>query len=244
MLIKRILLVATALFLLAGCAGNTIFVYKPSPPAAHGRKLPVELAVLPFADGSDPVTTRGSSLAENLQYNLARVGISHRITALTPALWAKSFADELVSSGEFLGVRFLYDASELTGEEYRIEGTVERAFASGFQGKPDEFAVRFRAIRRSDDRTVWEKGVSRTWVRDEGIFKSCSVFDQQCATDLYHGDFNRAMREIFVEARADLVRTLAPLLRSRDGVEPPALPKPTATPESVDKTIEGILKGQ
>jgi hypothetical protein len=241
---KRIMLAASALFLLAGCAGNTIFVYKPSSPVLYSRKLPIELAVLPFADGSDPVTIRGSSLAENLQYNLARVGISHRITALTPALWAKAFADETGASGDFRGVRFFYDVSELTGEEYLIKGTIERAFATGFRGKPNEFAVRFQAIRRSDDRTVWEKGVSRTWVQDEGIYKSCSVFDQKCPTERGHGDFNRAMREIFTEARADLVQTLEPLLRSRDGVEPPALSKPTAVPESVDKTIENILKGQ
>lgn len=240
---RLIYLVALQLVMwLAGCASNTTFVYKPSPFAANGRKLPLELAVLPFADGSEPVTTRGSILAEDVRYNLARAGISHRITALTPALWAKSFAAETEASGDFQRVRFLYDASELRGEEYRIEGTVEKAFASGYQGKPNEFSVRFRAIRRSDDRTVWEKGFSRTWVQDEEMYGNCSVFDRQCATDLDHGDFNRSMREIFAEALADLVRTLEPLSGSRRGDESQASPKPTIVPESMEEAIKGILK--
>jgi hypothetical protein len=241
---KRCLVGVLVLASLEGCASNTTFLYKPSPPSAHGRKLPVKLAVMPFADGTEPVATRGSILAESVQYNLARAGISHRITALTPALWAKSFADETEAAGDFQGVRFLYDASELTGQDYLIEGTVEKAFAAGYQGKPNEFAVRFRAIRRSDDRTVWEKGFSRTWVQDEEMYGSCSVFDPQCVTDLGHGDFNRAMREIFAEARADLVRTLAVLSGSWGGADSPALPKPKAGPESVEGTIDRILKGQ
>lgn len=243
---KRLLL-SGLLLLATGCSTNTTFVYKPSATKVIGRKLPVQLAVLPFEDGTEEFTTRGSILAEDVRYNLARAGISHRITALTPALWAKAFADEIEASGKFRGIRFLYDTSELTGEEYRIEGTVEKAFASGYQGKPNEFSVRFRAIRRSDGQKVWERVSSRIWVQDEEMYGRCSVFDQQCATDLGHGDFNRVMREIFAEALADLVRTLEPLLGSRRGTDdsiPAAAAAPTQLLESVDETIENILRGQ
>lgn len=237
---KMLVVTVLTVISITGCGVNTTFIYKPSPPAPHGRNLPIKLAVLPFADGTEHVSTGGSILAENVRYNLARVGISHRITALTPALWAKAFTDETRASGDFREVRFLYDASELTGEEYRIEGTVEKAFATGYQGKPNEFAVRIRAIRRSDELVVWEKGFSRTWVQDEEMFGSCSVFNHQCVTDLDHGDFNRAMREIFAEARTDLVRTLAPLSGSR--VEKEGNLHTSPKPESIEETIRAILK--
>ena len=104
--------------LLAGCAANTNFVYKPNPPAAGAPKLPAKVAVLPFEDGTENFTKRGSTLSDG-QYNLAKTGIPGVMTAMPPEFWGKSFADELAASGSFRSVRFVYSPSEIKDESFR-----------------------------------------------------------------------------------------------------------------------------
>ena len=198
--------VAVVLAMMAGCGVNSTFVYKPGGPVAGGPKLPVKLAVLPFKDGTENFTKRGSVLApETLYYNMAKSGISGTITALTPELWAKAFADEMTSSGVFRSVRFLYTPSEMQDEDLYVEGTVEKATYAGAWVNPNEFALGLRAIRRADGKTVWEKEVTRTWKNTPEMYKGCGGFGIQCMVDRYHADANRVMREMFLEARADLV---------------------------------------
>jgi hypothetical protein len=247
MAMKRIFLTATALFLLAGCTVNSTFVYKPSATVTSVKTLPMRLAVLPFSDGTGNYTVRGSVLTpKNCTFNLAKAGIDGRINALTPELWAKAFADDLAASGTYRSVRFISSLSELSDEDFYVEGTL-KSVDSGLlnvQGL-NRFALVLRALRRTNREPVWEKEVAREWEFPEALFVGCGVHRHgQCGTDRIHADTNRAMQALFSEASVDLARTLESLLRSRDGVEPPALPKPTAAPESVDKTIEGILKGQ
>ncbi|MGZ5385729.1 MAG: hypothetical protein ACXWH0_17345, partial [Acidimicrobiia bacterium] len=86
---KRVLIAAMVLVLTAGCAVNSTFVYKPGAPAAGGPKLPVKVAVLPFKDGTEDFTERGSFLSGAYSYNLSKAGKIGAISALPPNLWAK-----------------------------------------------------------------------------------------------------------------------------------------------------------
>jgi hypothetical protein len=238
----RILVAAFGLLLIAGCSAGPMYVYKPSAPSSGGRKLPLKLAVLPFSDATEDFTQRGSLFQpENLAYNLAKTGIQGRIDALTPGYWAKAFAEETAASGDFRSVRFVYAESELSGEDYRIEGTVEKATIRGGE-KPNEFAVRFRAFRAAERAPLWEKSVSRSWKRTPAeLVAECGPGNIDCRVERHRRDLDQAMRDILTEARADLVRILAP----RDGGDaqdglPVSAPPPGG--ESVDETIGNILK--
>ena len=201
---------------MAGCGVNSTFVYKPSAPLAGDSKLPVKITVLPFKDGTEDFTKRGSTWnPENLVYNLAKAGIYGQVTALTPELWAKAFADDMAVSGAFRAVRFVYSPSELLDEEFTIEGTVEKAYAAGATTSPSEFDLRLRALRKADNRPVWEKEVTRVWKTPGTIYGGCGI--GQCVVDRYHAAINGVMQGIFAEARADLVATLAILSGSRVG---------------------------
>ena len=250
---KSLLVAAVALLLMVGCGINSTFVYKPGPPEAGGAKLPVKIAVLPFKDGTEDFTDRGSIFSGG-HYNLAKAGIAATMTPLTPELWAKSFAEELAVSGSFRSARFLYSPSELADEDFFVEGTLTKAYIGKLWDDGNEFAISLRALARSDKRCVWEKEVSRAWKNTLALYKGCGGMAIQCMVDRHHADANRVMREMFVEAGADLVATLAALSGSRageDGLPPAASPgearkdKGTSTPpapESVEETIEKILK--
>jgi hypothetical protein len=248
--VKRRLAFVLLLASLAGCASNTTFVYKPPAPAAGARKLPVKIAVLPFKDGTEDFTKRGNELfdQQNLVYNLAKAGIGSTITALTPDLWAKAFADDLASSGDFRAATFLYGASELKDEDFVVEGAVEKAVFSGTWDKPNEFALSLRATRRSEDRPAWQRRVARVWkTPPPGILYDGCGMGPQCMVDRLHADLNQTMQGMFAEAREGLLRTLASRPGSRGGREERAdagSPAPDGAPKSVEETIEGILKGE
>ncbi len=255
---KSLLVATVALLLMVGCGINSTFVYKPGPPEAGGAKLPVKIAVLPFKDGTEDFTKRGGVLApETLYYNLAKAGIGGQITALTPDLWAKAFADDMAAAGVFRAARFVYTTSELVDEDLYIEGTVEKATVSGAWVNPNEFTLGLRALRRTEKKPVWEKEVTRAWKNTQAtLYKGCGSMSIQCMVDRHHADTNRVMREMFAEARADLVATLAVLSGSRageDGLPPAASPgearkdKGTSTPpaaESVEQTIDRLLRAK
>jgi hypothetical protein len=237
---KRFLLGGLLLLLAAGCSTTPTFVYKPGPPEAGVARVPVKLAVLPFADGTEDFIRRGKVLEpETLRFNLAKSGIDGQINALTPAFFAKSFAEELAASGRFRSVRFLSTAAELVDEDYRIEGTVEKATVSGAWNQPNDFVLHFRAMRQVDQLPVWEKTVSRSYVNTAELYAGCSTFDRQCQFDRGQAQINELFRGIFLEARQDL---LAYLTRDRDDIN--ARLDRQASPESVDKTIESILQGK
>jgi|GEM_PF-1456855 len=206
----RVLFAGLTLVVVTGCAGNTTFVYKTAAPTAGGPKLPVKVAVLTFKDGTEDFTRRGSVFApESLLFNLAKAGIGGQTTALTPDLWAKAFADDMTASGSFQAVRFAYSLSELTDEEFYIEGTVVKASISGAWGIPSEFALGLRALRKADNRLIWQKEVSKVWANTPALYEGCGAMSVQCMVDRGHADMNRVMQGLFAESRADLVRTLA-----------------------------------
>ena len=240
---------AALLAFTAGCAVNSTFVYKPGGAAAGGQKLPVKVAVLPFKDGTEDFTDRGSVFSSG-QYNLAKAGIAATMTALTPELWAKSFAEELTVAGSFASVRFVYGTAELVDEDVFIEGTLRHALAGKTFDDANLFAISLRALTRGDRRPVWEKDVTKEWTTRKDLYAGCGMAIQ-CSVDKFHSEYNRAMQEIFAAAREDLVGTLASAPGGR-AVEGGALPvpggatpsKPPPAPESVDATIERILRGK
>lgn len=249
MTMKRILIVAIWLFLLTGCAGNTMFIYKPSTPAEGVRKLPLKVAVLPFKDATEDFTKRGNVLLdqEHLMLNLAKTGMGNAITPITPELWAKAFADDLASSGDFQKASFIYSPSELKDEEFIIEGAVEKAYFSDAGGTPNEFTLSLRALERTDNRLIWEKEISRAWkTTPNTLYYGCGM-GAQCYVDRLHTEINKVLQSIFAEAREDFVKTLEPLSKKQTGDygrSPAALPASLPAAESVDETIEGILKGK
>ncbi|MDA8122069.1 MAG: PDZ domain-containing protein [Deltaproteobacteria bacterium] len=203
-----VLCAALALLLMAGCGVNSTFVYKPGGPAVGGPKLPVKVAVLPFKDGTEDFTDRGSVFISGGQYNVAKAGIAATMTALTPELWAKSFAEDLAASGVFRAVRFIYGPSELVDEDISIEGTLTKAYVGKTFDNFNEFAVSLRALTRSDKRIVWEKEVTRRWKTPGNAYAGCGM-GIQCSVDKFKAEYNKAMQGMFAEARADLVATLA-----------------------------------
>jgi hypothetical protein len=244
-MMKRILIVAAGFFLLAGC-GNKTFVYKPSVLASDTSKLPVKIAVLPFADGTENFTRRGGLVSREVhKVNLAKSAGGDMINGLPPEYWSKALADEMAASGRFEAVRFLYNRLELTDEDFFMDGTLEKAYLDfGTSGEPHEFGMALRATRRTDTQKVWEKNFRTVSKNSTGIADRCQT--KQCQIDVYHDVVNRAMRELFAEAGADLVRALEPLLETSAGSsENPGDDSPTVpSAESVDKMIEDILKGK
>jgi hypothetical protein len=241
---KGLLMAALALLLMAGCSVNSTFVYKPGAPSVGGSKLPVKIAVLPFKDGTEDFKDRGSVFSGG-QYNIAKVGYTSFMTALTPELWAKSFAEDLAVSGSFRSARFLYSPSELAEEDFCVEGTLTKAYIEKRFGDGNEFAISLRALTKSDKRVVWEKEVSRAWNNSFTLYEGCGKISIQCQVDRHHADINRVMREMFAEARADLVA----MLGSPSGGPPgrDVVGEGTSAPrdtESVDGTIERILQGK
>ncbi len=252
---KSLLVAAAALVLLAGCVSNknlagkasgTTFVYRPNVPVVGGPKLPVKVAVLPFKDGTENFTKQGSVFdAESLKFNLAKTGIAGIINPLVPELWAKAFADDMAASGAFRAVRFIYSPSELVDEDFYIEGTLEKAYAAGGWTKPSVYAVRFRAVRRSDNRPAWEKEVTREWMSRKSDFDGCGT-KMQCMADRSHAAMNLIMQGMFAEARGDFMAALGIPSGSRageDGLPAAASPTPPA-PESLEQTIDRILKAK
>lgn len=240
----RVPVVAVVLALMAGCAVNSTFVYKPNAPAVGGPKLPVKVAVLPFKDGTENFTDRGSVFSSG-QYNIAKAGISATMTALTPELWAKSFAEDLAVSGSFRSARFLYSPSELADEDLFVEGTLQKAYAGKTFDDVNAFALSLRASTRSDKRLVWEKEVTKEWKTRKDIYSGCGM-GIQCSLDKFHAEYNKAMQEIFAEARADMVATLAsgPAAASPWEVRQDKGTSAPPAQESVEGEIERILKGK
>ena len=242
---KRIMPLILLMFL-SGCSVNTTFVYTPSTPAADVQKLPVKVAIVAFQDDTEDFVKRGNELfdQENLVYNMAKAGWGGVMTALTPELWAKALADEMVASGPFSSARFVYNPAEVADEDIRIEGVVEKASLAGaFVGKPNEFDLGLRAFRRTDAHPVWEKKISRKWINQQKtLYDGCGPMQIQCMVDRHHADTNRVMQSMFAEAGADI----AAMLASRSGKAAPrpvSYPASQQAPESVDQTIEDILKG-
>jgi len=234
--------IAAVFVLMTGCAASPNFVYKPNPAAAGERKLPAKVAVLPFEDGTENFTKRGSALSDG-QYNLAKAGISGGMTAMPPEFWGKSFADELAASGNFQSARFIYSPSEFKDEGFAVDGTLKKVIFAATFDYANELLVSFRATRRSDKKVVWEKEVARVWKTPRNVYAGCGL-GMQCMFDKMHGDWNQGMGAVLAEARADLVGTLASLSEGGTPQDAGTKKADPPAPESVEQTIDKILKGK
>jgi len=249
---KYLLLAVAALITMTGCAVNpnisdktsgTAFVYKPGEPVGGGPKFPVKVAVLSFKDGTEDFTRRGNIFdAESLTFNMAKSGIAGIITALTPELWAKAFADDMAAAGSFRAVRFVYSQTELSDEEFYFKGTLEKAYAPGGWTRPGQYVLWLQAVRKSDSRPVWEKTITRERLSRKSDFDTCGT-KIQCMADRSHEAMNLVMQDMFAEAREDFMATQGFAPRGRAGLDSATAVTPL-DPESVDETIEGILKGK
>lgn len=250
--LKQFLGALLLLLSMTGCAVNsnvadnkpyTMFTYKPGGPVVNGPRFPVKVAVLPFKDGTEDFTKRGSMFdPESLTFNVARSGIFGIISPLTPELWAKAFADEMAASGSFRAVRFIYSPTELSDEELYIEGTLEKAYAAGGFTKPSQYVLWLQAIRRSDNRNAWQKKVSRELLTRKSDFDPCGT-NIQCMAERSHEGMNRLMQDMFAEARTDFIATQGFTEKGRAELDPANTATPL-DPESIDETIEMILKGK
>jgi len=218
----------------AGCAVNSRLTYKPNPPAAGGPKLPVKVAVLPFTDGTENFTMRGSALGDG-RYNLAKAGMFKSMDALTPEFWGKAFADDLAASGSFRSVRFVFAPSEIGDEAYLVDGTLKKVYLAASLNYANEILVSFRATRISDGKVVWEKEIDKVWKTPMSVNTDCGLAIQ-CRIDGMHADWNKWIAAVFSEAREDLAGTLAGLAEGGAAGQ--------AAGESVDRTIDRILKGK
>ncbi len=213
---KRVLIAAMVLVLMAGCGVNSTFVYKPGGPAVAGPKLPVKVAVLPFKDGTENFTKTGSVLSPGTVFNLVKGGMPSTITPLPPELWSKLFADELAASGNFRAVRFAYSRSEFPDADLWIDGIVMKAYWPNSIEAPNRFALSFVASRGRDNEVVWEREVARESKIPADMVKGCGL-GIQCQVDRIHAELNRQMQALFAQARADLVATLASISGSQAG---------------------------
>jgi hypothetical protein len=231
----KITIAALALVLVAGCSVNSTFIYKPSEPATDVQKLPVKVAVLPFVDGTREYTINGSSLGGYV--NLAKTGIDYGISAFTPNRWGKAFADELSASGCFHAVRFVSDISQVVNDEVVVAGTVTNADVPILGGSdPVRFAVSLNARVGRDGKAFWEKALSKDEALGGGYSLGCGL-NRQCAIDRRHSHHNDLLRVMYLEARQDLVASLA----SDRGDKNERFDK-NGSHGSVDETIEFILK--
>ncbi len=237
-----ILLFAAVSVLAAGCSVNSNFVYKPNPPVAGERKLPVKAAVLPFTDGTENFTKRGSMLGDG-QFNLAKVGVGGTISAMTPEFWGKSFADELSASGSFRSARFVFSPSELQDEDVVIDGTLKKVIYAATFDYANQLLVSFRATRRSDKAVVWEKEIGRVWKTPRSVNAGCGM-GVQCVIDKMHADWNKWMGGVLAEARMDLVTALSALSDGGAGSGAGAITAGPSAGESVEQTIDKILKSK
>lgn len=237
---------AVLLLSLGGCSADKKFIYKPGAPAEAGPKLPVKIAVVAFSDGTEDFKQRGSVFqAESLALNLAKTGIYGWSNAMTPDFWAKAFADEMSAWGTFQSVRFIYSTSELLDEEFYIEGTVDKAYAVGGWTRLNEYAISLRALQKNQRTPVWTKKVERALKSRKELYDACGR-DIECNKDLANSEMNRILQGMFAEAGADLTANLAKQLGIK-GADAPKKPEEASLPlsaESVDDTIEEILKGK
>jgi hypothetical protein len=244
----RILPLLLAL-LLGACASR--YAYKPgaggapagaagAPAGAVAAPLPLKVAVVAFEDGTGDFVKKGSFFS-GYEFNMAKggingsalnTGLAYNVSALPANHWAKAFADDLAASGAFRSVRLVFGRAELGDEDVVIEGTLASATFRTKSGAPDEFLLHLKAERLPGKTVAWEGDIARNAPRPPGLTGGCII--GSCVVERIHGYFGTVMRDMFSEARRELLRAVAP---------PPAEKKPSAPPvgESPEDVVNRIL---
>lgn len=234
----RPVVVAVVLTLMTGCGLNTRFTYKPDATENKGTILPVNVVVLPFQDGTEDFTVPGLFYYPADGYvNIVKAGFDYRMDALPSPIWGKYLADDLAASGCFRSVRFAMDTSKILKEDIVIEGVILKAYLPVSGNNPSRLAVRLDARNGTAGKVIWQKVISRE-VAFGGSFDIGCGFNRQCAADRYHRYHNQLFREIFLEARWDLVAALSgageKTRRTAEGDDS----------KQIDEVIDNILKGK
>jgi hypothetical protein len=235
---KRVLLLALSLSLVAGCSSGLVYQRKPGA-AQEGPALPVKVAVVAFRDGTEEFTSRGNIFSGHV-FNLARTdingvslntGAAFSVSSLPAAQWSKSLAEDMAVSGAFRSVKFMYAPSERTDEDLVVEGALTKAYFTTIGGKPDEFLLHLQVRRMSDNTVVREGDVGRSGVRPTGLTSGCFSYGG-CVIDRIHGYLNGILQGIFADIRRDLVQAVAP---------PPEIKPDAPGKESPEEVIQRIL---
>lgn len=210
--------------LVSGC--STELAYVPNPPIAQRPYVHGKVAVLAFEDKTEDFTFQGKKFPLDGTFNLAKgkdvmTGLPH----LYPPLLAKLFTEDLKNSGVFESVRFVFDRSELFGEDMVIEGVIEQANAyvrsslAGGGGSRASLIIKFKGTTMADQKVVWTN-----------VFTKNVDFPPFVApaTTLAGG-----LKAVFGEARQDLLQKLGAIS---------APPGSTQEAPSSGKSIEEIFK--
>jgi hypothetical protein len=211
--------------LVSGC--STELAYVPNPPIAQRPLSPMKVAVLAFEDKTEDFTFQGKKFPLDGTFNLAKgkdvmTGLPH----LYPPLLAKLFADDLKNSRAFESVKFVFDRSELLGEDMVIEGVVEQAnaycrsqWAAGGYMSRYSLIIKLKGTTKADQKVVWTN-----------VFTKNADFTPFVApaTTLAGG-----LQAVFGEARQDLLQKLGVIS---------APPGSTQEAPSSGKSIEEIFK--
>jgi len=245
-LMKRVLILVLAASILAGCSSG--FKYQRKPDSGQGgQKVPLKVAVVAFEDGTGNFTSEGNIISGHV-FNLAKTDINSlsinpipmlsvsplfTVSSLPAANWSKALAEDMAASGAFRAVKFVYAPTEVTDEEIVVEGVLTKAYFTTISGKPDEFALRLKVRRMSDNTVLREGDVGKTGVRPSGLTTTCFTYGG-CIVGRINKYLNEVMQGIFAQVRRDLVRALEP-----PPVEKKPVPAGVESPEDVVKRILG-----
>jgi hypothetical protein len=235
---KKLLIILLSVSCMAGCSSGFVYQRKPNP-VRDAPKLPVKVAVVAFQDGTGDFTSQGNIISGHV-FNLAKTdinglsintGAAFSVSSLPPGRWAKSLAEDMAASGSFRSVKFIFGPSEVTDEDYLIEGVLTKAYYTTISKKPDEFNLHLTVRRMPDNTVIWEGDAGRSGIRPSGLTSGCFTYGG-CVIDRIHGYLNGVMQGIFADARLVFVRTLAP---------PPSEKPEVSKQDSPEEVIKRIL---
>ncbi|GAB4371038.1 MAG: hypothetical protein Kow00128_18560 [Deltaproteobacteria bacterium] len=230
---SRIVPCAALLVLAAGCSPK--FAYRPNAPLP-GPKIPKKVAVVAFRDGTPEWKSNGSFFGGYV-FNLAKAGINglslntgaaFSVSPLPPALWAKSLSEDLAASGVFPSVRFVFDRSELSGEDLVVEGEVRQATFHAVKNESDEFALHLLLTPGTGGLPLLEREIRRVTAKPSDV----TDFFGGYKIPQVHAYLAGVMKGMFAEARGAIVAAV-------EAPEPPA--SPPEAPGSPEEVIRGIL---
>ena len=234
--------VAAVVALMAGCAVNPNFVYKPNPAAAGGRKLPVKVAVLPFEDGTENFTKRGSVMGDG-QYNLAKTGISGGMTAMPPEFWGKVLRRRARGLGQFPVGPLHLQPLRVQGRGLLRRRHLEEGHLRGhvrLRERDSRFLPGHETVRQKGGLGKGNReGMENPEERVRRVRPGDAVHVRQDARRLEHVDGRRPGRGEG-GPRGDACVPFGRRGREGAGAKPAGPP----APESVEQTIDKILKGK
>lgn len=233
---KRLLLFFLLASCLAGCGQKFVYQRKPDP-AQDAPNLPVKVAVVAFQDGTGDFTIQGSFFGGYV-YNFAKTDVGYTADpknkflalSLPPAWWAKALAEDMIASGTFRAVKFMYAPSEVTDEDIVVEGALTKAYITSIKNKPDEFVLHLKVRRVPHNTVLWEGDAGRSSIKPPNFASDC-IF-KGCFDERSQGYLNGVMQAIFADVRLNIVRALA---------VPPEKKRDIPAQDSPDELIKRIL---